>query len=165
MRFKALMLFVLLVFASGCIQLSGGDTSNISQRVIDALQQAKIDYETKTGSAEILIMNSSFHPAELKIKVGAYVGWNNYDSWKHRVLADDKSFWTAELGPFKGTPDGTTMKFKTPGIFVYHCTIHPEMEGKIVVVEDIPIACGDNFCDIQEFKNQSCASDCSLPQR
>ncbi len=163
MGFKAPMLFVLLVFASGCIQLSGGDTSNISQRVIDALQQAKIDYETKTGSAEILIMNNSFRPAEIKVKAGAYIGWSNYDSWKHKIVADDKSFWTAELEPYRGSASGTSMKFKTPGTFTYHCTIHPEMEGKIVVVEDLPIACGDNFCDIQEFKNKSCPGDCFFP--
>ena len=75
--------------------------------------------------------NFSFNPNLLTVKIGTAVTWTNQDSIPHQILSD---------------PSGETFKsnilqngqnfsftFSAPGIYTYHCGIHPFMKGKIVV--------------------------------
>ena len=78
----------------------------------------------------IIIKNSLFGPTQPTIvKTGTTVTWSNKDDtihtttsntglWDSGVLAVGKSF---------------SFTFSTPGVFDYHCNVHP-MTGEIVVV-------------------------------
>ena len=83
-------------------------------------------HPTKT----ILIQNFSFNPAHITIKRGTKVRWINKDSTAHTATANKKrSFDSGRLG--KG--QRYTHTFKRAGKQRYHCEIHPDMMGSVVV--------------------------------
>jgi plastocyanin len=65
----------------------------------------------------------------VNIPVGGQVQFNNTDSVEHHPTADDGS-WNGDLGANGG---GFSKTFATPGTYTYHCSIHPNMTGTIVV--------------------------------
>jgi hypothetical protein len=85
-----------------------------------------IPHPTRTVS----IQNFSFKPANITIKRGTKVRWINKDSTTHTVTANKKrSFDSGRLGPGKSY----THTFKSAGKKRYHCNIHPDMRGSVVV--------------------------------
>lgn len=88
-----------------------------------------VQFQTVTSSAEVEMKNFSFNPASVTIKKGGKVTWTNRDSANHTVVGEG---WQSEpLG------SGQTFEktFGEAGTFDYHCSIHPSMTGKVVVVE------------------------------
>ena len=78
---------------------------------------------------EMAIEGFAYKPATLNIAVGTTVVWYNKDTAPHTVTARDKSFDSGSL-----SRDGSfSFSFKQQGTFEYYCTIHPYMEGKVVV--------------------------------
>jgi plastocyanin len=75
------------------------------------------------------ISNFTFKPGDLKIKVGTTVIFKNEDDIPHRVAATDGSFHSKALD----TDDVASFTFNKPGVFPFFCTIHPRMQGKIIV--------------------------------
>lgn len=71
-----------------------------------------------------------FEPRTLKIKAGDTVTWKNDDYKPHTVTADSGK----ELDSGKIQPgESFSHTFPTPGDFSYHCALHPNMKGEIVV--------------------------------
>lgn len=82
----------------------------------------------------VTIANMSFSPADITVKKGTTVTWTNNDSIAHTVTADTDT----EHGPNSDTinpGDTYTFTFTDDGTFAYHCSIHPEMTGKVTVTE------------------------------
>lgn len=81
------------------------------------------------AAASVSIKNMAFTPASLSVAAGATVTWTNSDSTMHTVTADDNSFNSGNIAV------GATYSrvFNSAGTFSYHCTLHPEMTGKVVV--------------------------------
>jgi plastocyanin len=86
------------------------------------------------GSAEIAIENFAFLPATLTVPPGTTVTWSNHDEEPHNVVDV----------PVAGQPrvfrsqavDGGekySFVFSQPGTYNYICSIHPRMQGTIVV--------------------------------
>jgi len=74
------------------------------------------------------ISGFAFHAADVTIPVGTKVKWVNRDSVSHTTTADGGG-WARTLGA-----DETYRRtFDTPGVFTYHCAIHPSMTGTITV--------------------------------
>jgi len=70
-----------------------------------------------------------FAPSTVAIPVGAIVQWTNTTPVAH-TASDDGATWTTGLV----NPGQTTMvTFNTAGTFTYHCMIHPDMHGTILV--------------------------------
>ncbi|HUP83084.1 MAG TPA: cupredoxin domain-containing protein [Candidatus Limnocylindria bacterium] len=72
--------------------------------------------------------NNQFVPADITIEVNGEVDWKNNDNTTHVVKFD------------AGTTCGTVMtgqtkkvRFSAPGLYPYHCTIHPDMKGTVTV--------------------------------
>jgi plastocyanin len=80
--------------------------------------------------ASVRIVNYSFLPPTLTIKVGTRVTWGNKDATAHTATADQGSFDTGTLN--KG--QRMTITFNKPGTFTYHCEFHAFMTGTIKVV-------------------------------
>ncbi|MFH2136682.1 MAG: cupredoxin family copper-binding protein [Patescibacteria group bacterium] len=80
-------------------------------------------------TAAVLIQSFSFAPASVTIAAGGEITWTNGDSVNHTVTGDD---W--ESGAF-GKDQTFTKKFETPGVYPYHCSLHPSMTGRVVVME------------------------------
>jgi plastocyanin len=80
---------------------------------------------------EIGIANFAFMPGTLTVAPGTSVTWINHDEEPHAVRSVEKS------QPFKSpaldTDDKFTAVFDNPGTYKYICSVHPNMEGTIVV--------------------------------
>jgi plastocyanin len=79
----------------------------------------------------ISIQEFSYTPAVLVVKAGTIVTWTNNDAIAHSATADDGSFDTGLLE--KGQSGSVTLN--EAGEYTYHCSVHPNMTGKIVVEE------------------------------
>jgi plastocyanin len=78
----------------------------------------------------INIMNYAFVPSTLNINAGDTVVWINKDSVSHTIVSDSGS----ELSSVSiGNGKSYTHTFNNEGTFNYHCSIHPNMKGMVVV--------------------------------
>jgi plastocyanin len=82
------------------------------------------------GGAQVTMKDIKFNPGSVTVKKGGTVTWTNDDSVGHDVTAD--SFKSGDAG---GIQSGQTFKhtFDKAGTFKYVCTVHPGMEGTVVV--------------------------------
>jgi plastocyanin len=91
---------------------------------------------TTGGSASVTIQNFAFSPANLAIAKGTTVTWTNQDAAPHQVI-NDAFGQTAQGAYFKSDPLGRgatySFTFTDPGVYHYHCNIHPSMTGTITV--------------------------------
>ena len=73
----------------------------------------------------------AFTPPSLTVSVGQTVAWVFRDANPHTVTADDDSF----TSPRGGLANGKTYShaFDKAGTYKYHCFIHPQMLGTVVV--------------------------------
>lgn len=77
---------------------------------------------------DVWVRGMAFEPPETYIRPGGHVTWYFQDSAPHTVTADNKSFDSGERkgGEFR-------LGFGEPGSYSYHCAIHPDMRGTVVV--------------------------------
>jgi plastocyanin len=72
-----------------------------------------------------------FKPDNVQVPVGQEITWHNDESVPHDVKADSGASFSSKTfgkdGTFNWTPDKA-------GTVKYECTLHPGMEGTIVVV-------------------------------
>jgi plastocyanin len=84
----------------------------------------------KHPTRTVLIQDFSFKPAHITIKRGTKVRWINKDSTAHTATTNNgRSFDSGQLGPGQRY----THTFKSAGKKSYHCEIHPDMRGSVVV--------------------------------
>jgi plastocyanin len=79
--------------------------------------------------ANVSIENFTFDPPSLSVPAGSEVTWTNHDDIPHLVQDDGGSFTSPPLD----TDDSFTRRFDRPGTYAYFCTLHPHMQGTIVV--------------------------------
>ncbi|MVV47809.1 amidase [Pseudomonas sp. PB120] len=72
-----------------------------------------------------------FGPKDMTVAVGTKVTWVNDDEIPHTVAETHKVFRSGALD----THDSFSWVFNTPGEFEYFCALHPQMIGKILVVQ------------------------------
>ncbi len=85
----------------------------------------------EAAEAEVFIDNFTFSPAELRVPRGATVTWTNRDDIPHTVTdkARPKEVRSAALD----TGDRYARAFPVRGRFGYFCSLHPHMQGTVVV--------------------------------
>jgi plastocyanin len=71
----------------------------------------------------------TYIPSPAEVRVGATVEWRFVDQNPHTVSADDSSFDSTPRSRGKTF----THTFTSAGTVNYHCSIHPEMHGTVVV--------------------------------
>ena len=119
-KIVAFCLILGLLFLIGCgkekevVQEEGGNF---------VLEGEEVTGETYT----VVIEDNKFVPVDLEIKVGDTVEWVNEDD-EHTVTFENGNF-NERLG--EGAT--TSYVFTEGGEFRYFCTIHPGMQGSVVV--------------------------------
>jgi plastocyanin len=82
----------------------------------------------RAADTEVTIDNFTFGPAKLTVKAGTTVTWVNHDDIPHTVVS---------IGHFRSgaldTDDKYSFTFAAPGTYVYFCSLHPQMQGTVVV--------------------------------
>lgn len=79
-------------------------------------------------TARVDINHFAFHPPTLTIAKGNTVTFANSSQVTHTATRDG-AFDTGFIKPGKSV----AVRFKQKGTFAYHCEIHPQMHGKIIV--------------------------------
>jgi len=75
------------------------------------------------------IDDHAFDPAQRNIAPGTRVMFINNDTEPHTATADNGLFDTGELEP----GESSWVSFEGAGTVTYHCELHPDMQGSIVV--------------------------------
>ena len=75
------------------------------------------------------INDDAFNPAQVNITPGTTVRFFNNGTEAHTATADNDLFDTEELQP----GESLEVYFEGSGSVTYHCKLHPDMKGSIVV--------------------------------
>jgi plastocyanin len=70
-----------------------------------------------------------YAPVTTRVVAGSWVTWSNGGVEAHSVTAADRSFDSGELNP----SEGFSWYFDTSGEYDYVCTLHPWMQGRVMV--------------------------------
>ena len=82
---------------------------------------------------DVSIVNLAFEPQVVTITVDSSVRWTNTDIVTHTSTSDTGVWDSGDLGP-----GGTfTETFNTLGVYAYHCNIHSQMRGTVVVLRNL----------------------------
>jgi plastocyanin len=79
------------------------------------------------GETHVGVDLNGFSPNAIQIPAGTTVTWTFDDGIEHNVVGDD-GLASPELR--HGTYAHT---FTTPGTYDYHCSLHPIMQGRVIV--------------------------------
>ena len=90
------------------------------------------------------VEDATYEPVEIGIPVGTTIMWINKDTAPHTVTTEsfDSGFIPGKRSGLYGvTPFGGSVifTFDTPGVYEYHCTIHPGHTGRIVVGDTVQL--------------------------
>jgi plastocyanin len=88
-------------------------------------------YQPEAGgpTMNVSVHDNDFQPATINVFAGTTVSWRNDSTTAHTVTSDTGLFDSREI------PAGRVFRytFNQPGTYLYHCAIHPQMRGTIVV--------------------------------
>lgn len=82
---------------------------------------------TSVRSSTVDINGSAFIPATVIVPNGTTVVWTNKDSTSHTITGNDFDSGSVSRG------QAFSHTFKETGTFEYHCKIHPNMKGNVIV--------------------------------
>jgi plastocyanin len=85
--------------------------------------------QAEDQAATVRIDNFSFTPAEITLAPGTALTWVNGDDIPHTVVATNKAFRSKALD----SEQQFSFTFKEPGVYEYFCSLHPHMQGKVIV--------------------------------
>jgi plastocyanin len=116
-----------LALLGGCGGGPGGPTAGPTSSQLLGPNDTVFCGVFDTGTV-VEIKNNAFIPADVTIAVNGEVDWKNEDQTTHVIKFDN------------GTTCGTVMagqtkkvRFSAAGLYPYHCTIHPDMKGNVLV--------------------------------
>ena len=88
--------------------------------------------EAKAEAApSVHIDNFTFTPQEITITRGTTLTWVNDDDIPHTVAATGRAFRSKAMD----TEQKFSFTFTEPGTYEYFCSLHPHMQGKVIVKE------------------------------
>lgn len=121
-----LMLSVVLAACGG--SSSGGSSDDM---VHNAPEPGATQTAT-SGTPTVTIEGFAFHPSTLVINKGMKVRFVQKDPIPHNVVGNgDSAFIKSPL--LKKSGESYTVTFSKTGTFSYICTIHPNMQGRVIV--------------------------------
>jgi plastocyanin len=82
------------------------------------------------------MQNTSFQPQQIRVAPGTTVRWVNQDNFAHTVTAGTRDNPSGLFDSGNVSSGGTfSFTFQEPGTYDYFCSIHPGMNGQVVVEE------------------------------
>jgi amicyanin len=130
-----LAITIILIAVCGCTQTPATTPhqTNPSTPAITTESQTVVTTPTqqKTPTVSdntVRIKNLAFDRVNISVKVGSTVRWVNLDSVPHRILFEDGADSTV-----LAASQSWSRKFDEAGTYKYACTIHPTMQGTVMV--------------------------------
>lgn len=134
---------IVLIIVIGWVAFKGKDdnkTNNSAQTNNSTPSQSQTSNNNQsqnssqpTATGSVTIKDLAFSPQNITVKKGTKVTWTNQDSTSHTVTETD-----GKNGPSSSTlsnGQSYSFTFNETGTFAYHCSIHNEMTGTVVVTE------------------------------
>jgi plastocyanin len=81
-------------------------------------------------SHSVNINNFAYVPASITVSIGDTLTWTNNDAAQHTVTSDTG---TELQSPLMNQGQIYKHAFSAAGVFPYHCTLHPTMQGSVTV--------------------------------
>ncbi len=81
------------------------------------------------------MQSSTFQPEEITVAPGTTVTWTNEDGFQHTVTSGTRDQPTELFDETVAGGGSFSYTFEEPGTYPYFCSIHPGMEGTVVVEE------------------------------
>jgi plastocyanin len=104
--------------------------SNIKLRLIAVILPLFLTTNSLlAATATVSIQDFLFNPQAVTVNIGDSVKWTNSGSFPHTTTSDVPKWDSTNLAP----GSSFSFVFKEPGVFKYHCSIHPGMTGTITV--------------------------------
>ena len=113
------------------VQETGGAATDPTTVPAETTAPAESTTPAPNSITTVDIRDHAFNPAQLNVAPGTTVRFVNNDTVPHTATADNELFDTGVLQPGASLDvflDGS-------GTVTYHCELHPEMQGSIVVGE------------------------------
>lgn len=133
----AALIVILLILIGGSIYLTHRNNTganNPARTTTNASgSSSNSGSQNATATDKVTIANFAFSPANITVKKGTTVTWTNNDSTTHTIVESD-----SQTGPASGSlAPGSSYSFtySAAGTYPYHCSIHPDMIGTVVVTE------------------------------
>jgi plastocyanin len=139
------LVILVVLFVAGCAENGESEGSAPSTPVEETVEEVDNEEvaggeetvtvpeagQNETGAeAEIIdveIRDYKYVPESLTVNVGQTVRWTNYDNVLHDVVGSGIESEYLKQG------ETFTYTFEQEGTYDYICTIHPWMEGKVIV--------------------------------
>jgi Icc protein len=83
-----------------------------------------------SAANEVSIDNFAFNPKIATIAAGSKLTWRNRDDVPHKIQSTNNRF---AASPLMDTKAVYTVSFPESGEYPYFCSVHPVMQGKVVV--------------------------------
>ncbi|MGK2950480.1 MAG: cupredoxin domain-containing protein [Acidimicrobiales bacterium] len=117
--------------AAGCSD--DDDGGDASQATTDATEGPATDGSEASAEEQLAIdivdIGQAFEPSSASITVGGEVTWVNAHDLPHTATAEDGTWDSGNLGP----GEEFTFTADEPGTYTYVCSIHPSMQGELIV--------------------------------
>lgn len=84
---------------------------------------------TEAGAVAVTVVDFAFQPAEIAAKTGQVIAFTDTGQAPHTATLDGGQCATPTIQP--GKSDGLT--FSVAGTYKFHCSIHSQMTGTIVI--------------------------------
>jgi plastocyanin len=81
----------------------------------------------------VVINAMKFNPPTIEIQAGDSVQWKNEMGFAHTSTSDDGTPNSWDTGHIAGNTTSKAVPFTAKGNNPYHCSIHPQMKGTVVV--------------------------------
>lgn len=132
---KEIIIFLVILgvfFAVGCVDKGDSDEPVPSTPVEEVNNGGGAGTEeTVTGSGsqiiDVEIKNYKYIPQNVTVKIGQTVRWTNNDTVLHDVVGSGIESDYLQRG------EKFTYTFEEEGTYQYICTLHPWMEGEVIV--------------------------------
>ena len=95
-----------------------------------ARAHASAQPQAASGANEVTIDNFAFNPKIVSVKAGSKLMWRNRDDVPHKIQSADNRFTGS---PLLDTKAVYSVAFPDSGEFPYFCSLHPVMQGKVIV--------------------------------
>ena len=123
---KAVMSFLCAVALVG---LAGCGSTGSSTGAAPSSSQSAAGTGTATSSAAMITIKDFAFTTPASVSPGAKISVNNMDGTAHTVTADAAGGFDSQAPPGNSSFTAPTK----PGTYPFHCNIHPEMHGTLVV--------------------------------
>lgn len=120
-----LVLIAIILIAGGAWYSKSRQTKQSNQT-----QTTSSTTSNEVSDASVDIRNFSFSPQTLTVKADQMIVFTNNDGTDHTVT-NETGATTFDFDINAG--ESANLKISTPGTYNYHCRIHPEMTGTIIV--------------------------------